>query len=256
MYVFRFSDQFAGDVGERRRLLGGKGAGLVEMTGDLGLPVPPGFVISTAAHAEYKARCSLDFLRDELVAAVCRLESTVGRGLGDPVNPLVVSVRSGAAVSMPGMMDTILNLGLTEATTMGLAASTNPAFANGCKRRFDQMFTDIVLAEVEPGSRSVPDQAWDQLGLAIEAVFRSWDSPRAVAYRGAEAIPDHLGTAVTVQAMVFGNAGEDSGTGVVFSRDPSTGENVLFGDYLPNAQGEDVVAGTHDTMPLSAMGTV
>jgi pyruvate,orthophosphate dikinase len=257
MLIHTFSDPITVEAPERRMLLGGKGAGLATMTAELGLAVPPGFVITTDAFHAFHREGSLDFLVDELRVAVDRLEVAVGRELGDGDQPLVVSVRSGAPVSMPGMMDTILNLGLTDETTRGLAALTNAPFANECRERFDKMFSEIVLAAHDDGtSPGVPADAWTQLLLAIEAVFRSWDSSRAIEYRRVEAIPDDLGTAVTVQAMVFGNSGPDSGTGVVFTRDPSTGEHVLFGDYLSDAQGEDVVAGTHQTVPLTQMETV
>jgi pyruvate,orthophosphate dikinase len=256
VFIHPFTAPSTGDAHERRMLLGGKGAGLAEMTVELGLAVPPGFVITTEAYHAFVGEQSLDFLAEELRAAVDGLETAVGRGLGDGQSPLVVSVRSGAPVSMPGMMDTILNLGLNDQTTRGLAALTNETFAGQCRRRFDKMFSEIVLPADDMAAAEVPSDAWTQLLLAIEAVFRSWSSPRAVAYRRVEGIRDDLGTAVTVQAMVFGNAGPDSGTGVVFTRNPSTGENALFGDYLPNAQGEDVVAGTHQTLRLADMGAV
>ncbi len=179
---------------------------------------------------------------------MAEVEATTRRRFGDPADPLLVSVRSGAPVSMPGMMDTILNLGLTPATTDGLAAVTgDPAFAAACRDRLATMFAAIV--GVEP----VPDDPWVQLRLAIESVFRSWNSDRAVAYRTREGIPDDLGTAVTVQAMVFGNRGADSATGVAFTRNPATGEPVLYGDVLFDAQGEDVVAGTHRTEPIAVL---
>ncbi len=176
------------------------------------------------------------------------VEGAVGRRFGDPATRLLVSVRSGAPVSMPGMMDTILDLGLNDATTGGLAAvSGDDAFAEACRGRFVESFRSIV------GVEDVPDDPWQQLRLAIEAVFRSWQSDRAQAYRAKEGIPDDLGTAVTVQAMVFGNRGTDSGTGVVFTRNPATGERQLFGDILFDAQGEDVVAGTHRTEPIAVL---
>ncbi len=233
---------------EVKRLLGGKAANLAVMAGDLGLPVPPAFTITTAACIEYLAHGWPDGLEDELRTHMARIEALVGQHFGDPSDPLLVSVRSGAPVSMPGMMDTILNLGLNEATTAGLAArSDSPAFAANCRRRFETMFRDIV------GSEDVPDDPWAQLRAAIEAVFRSWNSDRARTYREREGIPDDLGTAVTVQAMVFGNRSVDSGTGVLFTRNPATGEPVLYGDVMFNAQGEDVVAGTHHTEPISVL---
>ena len=178
---------------------------------------------------------------------MAEVEAATGRRFGDPSDPLLVSVRSGAPVSMPGMMDTILNLGLTPATTEGLARVTgDPAFAAACRDRLSTMFASIV-------GEPVPDDPWRQLRLATEAVFRSWNSDRAKAYRRREAIPDDLGTAVTVQAMVFGNRGADSATGVAFTRNPATGEPVLYGDVLFDAQGEDVVAGTHRTEPIAVL---
>jgi pyruvate,orthophosphate dikinase len=178
------------------------------------------------------------------------VEAKVGRRFGDPADPLLVSVRSGAPVSMPGMMDTILDLGLNEETTHGLGEVARDAeFAAECRRRFVESFRSIV------GVDDVPDDPWAQLRLAVEAVFRSWDSPRARTYRQKEGIPDDLGTAVTVQAMVFGNRGPDSGTGVLFTRNPATGEPTLYGDVLFDAQGEDVVAGTHQTEPIAVLDT-
>ena len=171
-----------------------------------------------------------------------------GRRFGDPSDPLLVSVRSGAPVSMPGMMDTILDLGLNDATERGLAAATgSEAFARSCRERFETSFRSIV------GVADVPDDPWLQLRLAIEAVFRSWNSDRARAYRRVEGIADDLGTAVTVQAMVFGNRGADSATGVLFTRNPATGEPTLYGDVMFDAQGEDVVAGTHATEPIAVL---
>jgi pyruvate,orthophosphate dikinase len=176
------------------------------------------------------------------------LEDVAGRRFGDPSQPLLVSVRSGAPVSMPGMMDTLLNLGLNDATEQGLARATgNEAFAGSCRERFEASFRSIV------GVAEVPDDPWLQLRHAIEAVFRSWNSDRARAYRRVEGIADDLGTAVTVQAMVFGNRGADSATGVLFTRNPSTGEPTLYGDVMFDAQGEDVVAGTHATQPIAVL---
>jgi pyruvate,orthophosphate dikinase len=234
--------------GELKALLGGKAANLSVMAGDLGLPVPPAFTISTAACNAYLADGWPAGLDDEIRDHLATLERRVGRRFGDPADPLLVSVRSGAPVSMPGMMDTILDLGLTEATTRGLAAVTrDPAFATDCRTRFETMFRETVGVDV------VPDDPWAQLRAAIEAVFRSWNGDRAQAYRRREGIPDDLGTAVTVQAMVFGNRSADSGSGVLFTRNPATGEAAPYGDVMFEAQGEDVVAGTHRTESLDEL---
>jgi pyruvate,orthophosphate dikinase len=233
---------------ELNRLLGGKGANLVVMAGQLGLPVPPGFTITTRACREFLAGSWPEGLDDELREQMERLGSRVGRRFAVAADPLLVSVRSGAPVSMPGMMDTILNLGLNDATSAGLARVTRDAdFAADCLRRFREGYRDVI------GSEAVPDDPWVQLRAAIAAVFRSWNSERAVAYRQRENLPDDLGTAVTVQAMVFGNRGPDSATGVLFTRNPATGERTLYGDVMFNAQGEDVVAGGHEPQPLSAL---
>ncbi|MGZ6951861.1 MAG: pyruvate, phosphate dikinase [Acidimicrobiia bacterium] len=291
-YVYAFREGSK----EQKYLLGGKGANLAEMT-NLGLPVPPGFTISTDACKAYMAGGDTipDGLMDEVARAREALEADMGKKLGDGTDPLLVSVRSGAPFSMPGMMDTVLNLGLNDASVQGLAAQTgNERFAYDSYRRFVQMFGKIVLDV--PGEdfeeelqdlmedRGVgvdtalsaddlkglvttfkgivakvagvefPDDPLDQLRYAIEAVFKSWNGRRARDYRRLERIPDDLGTAVNVQTMVFGNKGEDSGTGVAFTRNPSTGENLPYGDFLTNAQGEDVVAGIRITEPLDAMG--
>jgi pyruvate,orthophosphate dikinase len=281
---------------EQKYLLGGKGANLAEMT-KLGLPVPPGFTITTEACNAYMTtgHALPNGLMDEVAAALEALEAKMGKRLGDEGDPLLVSVRSGAPFSMPGMMDTVLNLGLNDASVNGLAKQTsNERFALDSYRRFVQMFGKIVLdvpgeafeealtalraeqgVETDPeldadalrglvetfkgivraeAGIEFPQKPHEQLGHAIEAVFRSWDGERARIYRRMEKIPDDLGTAVNVQAMVFGNKGEDSGTGVAFTRDPATGENVPYGDFLTNAQGEDVVAGIRVTEPLDAMG--
>jgi len=231
-------------------LIGGKAASLAVMAGDLGLPVPPGFAITTEACREFLTGGWPAGLDDELRPAMERLGHAAGRRFGDGQNPLLVSVRSGAPVSMPGMMDTILDLGLNDATTRGLAKiSGDAAFAADCRRRFVEMFTRIT------GAASVPDDPWLQLKAAIEAVFRSWNSDRARAYRSREGIADDLGTAVPVQAMVFGNLGADSATGVLFTRNPATGEPGLYGDVMFAAQGEDVVAGAHRTEALDALET-
>jgi pyruvate,orthophosphate dikinase len=215
-------------------LVGGKAANLGVMIRELGLPVPPGFAISTEACRAHLAGGWPDGLDDEILGAVAALESAVGRRFGDRADPLLVSVRSGAPMSMPGMMDTILNLGLPPGTT------------GSNRERLESMFRDTVGADV-------PDDPWAQLRQAIEAVFGSWNGDRARAYRSKENIPDDLGTGVVVQSMVFGNRGPTSGTGVLFTRNPATGEKAMYGDVLFDAQGEDVVAGTHATEPISAL---
>ena len=233
---------------EIKRLVGGKAANLAVMAVDLGLPVPPAFTITTATCNEYLASGWPEGLDDELREHMARIEGLVGRRFGGPGDPLLVSVRSGAPVSMPGMMDTILNLGLTTETTASLAAASgSEAFAANCRARFVAMFRGIVGTDV------VPEDPWAQLRAAIEAVFRSWNSDRARTYRAREGIADDLGTAVTIQAMVFGNRSVDSGTGVLFTRNPANGEPVVYGDVMFNAQGEDVVAGTHRTEPIAVL---
>ncbi len=230
--------------------IGGKAANIATMATELGMPVPPAFTISTEACNTYLAGGWPDGLTDEIRAHMARMETIVGRRFGDPSDPLLVSVRSGAARSMPGMMDTILNLGLNEATEAGLeAVSGDPAFAADCHARFRTIYRSVV------GTDEVPDDPWTQLRGAVEAVFRSWNSDRARSYRAHEGIGDAGGTGVTVQAMVFGNRGSDSGTGVLFTRNPATGEHALYGDVMFNAQGEDVVAGTHATEPVSCLET-
>jgi pyruvate, orthophosphate dikinase len=232
-----------------KNLVGGKAANLNVMATQLSLPVPPGFVVTTATCNAYLAGGWPAGLDQELRDHIARTEAVVGRRFGDDQDPLLVSVRSGAPVSMPGMMDTILNLGLNEATAAGLgAAAVDPGFAADCHRRFRKMYKEIVGTEA-------PEDPWLQLRGAVEAVFRSWIGDRARTYRAHEHISDDLGTAVTVQTMVFGNRGSDSGTGVLFTRNPSTGENALYGDFMFNAQGEDVVAGTHKTEPVSILDT-
>jgi pyruvate, orthophosphate dikinase len=269
-------------------LLGGKGANLAAMTA-MGLPVPAGFTITTDAWRALADTGSLPTgLSDEIDRYLSRLAGVMGRSLGDPKDPLLVSVRSGSPRSMPGMMDTVLNVGLTDATVNGLVAQTGDhAFAWDCYRRLIEMFSETVkdiprctlegvvgvpgqrgqmgrsearraarrLQEVfaEATGETFPQDPGEQLRLAIGAVFRSWNSERARHYRRMNAIPDDLGTAVTVQAMVFGNSGQGSGTGVVFTRNPLTGARSPFGDFLPDAQGEDVVAGIRDPLSLAEM---
>ncbi|GAA1775889.1 pyruvate, phosphate dikinase [Luedemannella helvata] len=278
-----FVYDFAAGGKDQSLLLGGKGANLAEMT-NLGLPVPPGFTITTEACRAYLATGDLPSgLAEELDAHLAALESTMERRLGDPADPLLVSVRSGAPFSMPGMMETVLNVGLTDASVEGLAASAGGdegayRFAWDSYRRLIQMFGRTVCdvpaeAFAEPGAdldadglralvasykksfeqhtgTAFPQDPREQLDLAIRAVFRSWNADRAVLYRRQERIPDDIGTAVNIVAMVFGNLGENSGTGVAFTRDPATGQRGAYGDYLPDAQGEDVVAGIRNTLTL------
>jgi pyruvate,orthophosphate dikinase len=293
-WVYDFSE---GDASQKY-LLGGKGANLAEMT-NLGLPVPPGFTITCEACNAYReaGRRFPDGLLDEVFDHLKGLEETMGRQLGDARDPLLVSVRSGAPFSMPGMMDTVLNVGLNDDSVEGLAHQTgNERFAWDSYRRLIQMFGKTVMgvdgdlferaleqakeakgvsSDVELDTkdlkklvktfkrivkketgRDFPQAPREQLELAIEAVFGSWDNKRAQDYRRRNRIDDSLGTAVNVQTMVFGNFGDDSGTGVAFTRDPATGDKVPYGDYLPNAQGEDVVAGIRNTMPLSEMAQI
>lgn len=297
--VFFFGEGRAEGTAKMRDLLGGKGANLAEMT-NLGIPVPPGFTISTEVCRHYY-RSGGEYppgLEEEVEKALKRVEEVMGARFGDPSNPLLFSVRSGAPISMPGMMDTILNLGLNDQTVEGLAQKTgDERFAYDCYRRFVAMYGDVVfglkpqekderdpfevILEEEKEERGVrydhelsaedlkdlvrlykeeikrrlgvdfPDDPREQLWGAIGAVFRSWNNPRAIAYRQLNDIPDDLGTAVNVQSMVFGNMGPDSGTGVVFTRNPATGENCLYGEYLMNAQGEDVVAGIRTPQPIN-----
>src|SRR5215831_13394160 len=253
-----------------RDQLGGKGIGLAEMT-QLGIPVPAGFTITTDASRAFMAGGGeVDGLDEQVEEHIRRLEEHAGKRFGDTDDPLLVSVRSGAAISMPGMMDTILNVGLNDEAVVGLARSTgNEEFARDCYRRLIQMFGETVdgiphesfgvddtverareVYERETG-HGFPQDAREQLRLAITAVFDSWNSPRAQVYRHTYEIPDDLGTAVNVVQMVFGNKGDDSATGVCFSRDPSTGEQGVYGEYLINAQGEDVVAGIRTPQPLA-----
>jgi pyruvate,orthophosphate dikinase len=267
-YVYDFDEPSEGG----RDLLGGKGIGLAEMT-QLGIPVPAGFTITTDACRAFMASGGeVEGLDEEVAEHITRLEERTGKRFGDPEDPLLVSVRSGAAISMPGMMDTILNVGLNDESVAGLARSTgNEEFARDCYRRLIQMFGETVddiphesfsvddsaarareVYERETG-HGFPQNAREQLQRAITAVFDSWNSARAKVYRNMYGIPDDLGTAVNVVQMVFGNKGEDSATGVCFTRDPSTGEQGVYGEYLVNAQGEDVVAGVRTPQPLAEL---
>jgi pyruvate,orthophosphate dikinase len=291
-FVYFFGEGRADGSGSMRDLLGGKGAGLAEMT-NAGVPVPPGFTISTEVCRWYYAhdrQLPPGFIQQQQ-DALGRLERIMGRRLGDPEDPLLVSVRSGAKFSMPGMMDTVLNLGLNHRSVEGLARRTsNPRFAWDCYRRFIQMFCSVAMGLDKPefeeriqalkkkrrakldteltaqdlqalvrdfetlvrrrAGREFPQDPLEQLSLARDAVFRSWMNDRAVYYRRQNHIPDDLGTAVSVQAMVFGNLGETSATGVGFTRNPATGENQFYGEFLTNAQGEDVVAGVRTPHPI------
>jgi pyruvate,orthophosphate dikinase len=298
-WVYLFGKGITEGSAKMRDLLGGKGANLAEMT-LLGVPVPPGFTISTEA-CRYYYQTGGQYppeLKEQVEEGIRKIEELTGKKFGDPSNPLLFSVRSGAPISMPGMMDTVLNLGLNDETVEGLASQTNdPRFAYDCYRRFIAMYGDVVLGlkphekeerdpfevileqlkeekkvrydselDVEALKELValykkeinrrlgiefPQDPYEQLWGAIAAVFRSWDNPRAIAYRRLNNIPDDLGTAVNVQSMVFGNMGWDSGTGVVFTRNPATGENYIYGEYLLNAQGEDVVAGIRTPQPIN-----
>jgi pyruvate,orthophosphate dikinase len=246
-YVYDSNHPHDRSPSEVTALIGGKAANLGVMARDLGLPVPPAFTVTTEACRHFLAHGWPAELDAELRSHMAWMEAQVGRRFGDPSAPLLVSVRSGAPVSMPGMMDTILNLGLNDSTTAGLAAASgSPAFAENCRSRFGSMYRDVV-------GEAPPDDPWAQLRGAIEAVFRSWNSDRARTFRRREAIPDGLGTGVTVQVMVYGNRSRDSGTGVLFTRDPATGAHDLYGDFLFNAQGEDVVAGTHATEQIAVL---
>jgi len=290
-YVYLFSEGNA----KMRELLGGKGANLAEMT-NIGLPVPQGFTITTEACTKYyeDGRKINDEIKAQIMEYIAKMEEITGKKFGDMENPLLVSVRSGARASMPGMMDTILNLGLNEQVVHVIAEkSNNPRWAWDCYRRFIQMFSDVVMevgkkyfeklidamkekkgvtfdteltaedlhelanqfkAEYKNQlGKDFPDDPKEQLFAAIEAVFRSWDNPRANIYRMDHDIPYSWGTAVNVQMMAFGNMGDDCGTGVAFTRSPATGSKGLFGEFLTNAQGEDVVAGVRTPMPITEM---
>jgi pyruvate,orthophosphate dikinase len=298
-YVYFFGEGKADGNAQMKVLLGGKGANLAEMT-NLGIPVPSGFTISTEICGYYAAHDGSypSVLKKEVETALAKMEKVMGSVFGGTDNPLLLSVRSGAAFSMPGMMDTILNLGLNDETVQGLVRQTgDERFAYDCYRRFVAMYGDVVLGlkpqekdeqdpfelilEAKKEARGIhydhelsaqdltelvqeykaeikkkvgvdfPEDPHEQLWGAIGAVFRSWNNPRAIAYRELNAIPDDLGTAVNVQSMVFGNMGKTSGTGVAFTRDPATGEDVFYGEYLMNAQGEDVVAGIRTPQPIN-----
>lgn len=247
-YVYAYDHRHDLPFDELKLRLGGKAAGINAMAVGLGLPVPPAFVLTTRACNEFLAGGWPDGLDAELREHMARLEAIVGRRFGDAADPLLISVRSGAPVSMPGMMETILNLGLNAETERGLAASSgDAAFARNCHDRFLALYRDVV------GVPDVPADPWLQLRRAIEAVFRSWNGEKARTYRAHEGISEALGTGVVVQAMVFGNLGDESGTGVLFTRNPATGEHELYGDIVFRGQGEDVVAGTHDTLPVSCL---
>lgn len=290
-YVYLFSEGNA----SMRNLLGGKGANLAEMTG-LGLPVPRGFTITTEACTRYynDGKVIAEDIEKQIFEALDKTEKIVGKKFGDPSNPFLVSVRSGARASMPGMMDTILNLGLNDEVVVGLAKLTsNERFAYDSYRRFIQMFSDVVMGVEKPKFEKIleevkehkgvvndteltaedlkevvrrykelfkkekgfdfPQDPREQLMEAVKAVFRSWDNPRAIVYRRLNDIPSDWGTAVNVQEMVYGNMGNDSGTGVAFTRNPSTGEKKLYGEFLMNAQGEDVVAGIRTPEPIERL---
>ncbi|MEA2336028.1 MAG: pyruvate, orthophosphate dikinase, partial [Thermoanaerobaculia bacterium] len=292
-YVYYFGDGHAEGSAKMKDVLGGKGAGLAEMT-NIGVPVPPGFTISTAVCTYFydHDKTYPPELKDAVNENLGRVEKSVGRKFGDRDQPLLVSVRSGARASMPGMMDTILNLGLNDETAQGLAKSSkDERFALDSYRRFIQMYSGVVLeldkdlfehklfalrdksgvktdAEIpaeglrglvetykgivrEKTGNDFPQDVQQQLWGAIGAVFNSWNNQRAITYRKLNQIPDDWGTAVNVQSMVFGNMGDDCATGVAFTRNPATGEHRFFGEYLPNAQGEDVVAGIRTPLPIS-----
>ncbi|MDR1026803.1 MAG: pyruvate, phosphate dikinase [Rickettsiales bacterium] len=295
-WVYKFGNGNAEGGAEEKNLFGGKGANLMEMN-KIGLPVPAGFTVTTEVctyYYDHKNEYPTD-LMDQVKDGVAHIESIMGKKFADATNPLLVSVRSGARVSMPGMMDTVLNLGLNDETVLGLAKiANNERFAYDSYRRFLMMFSDVVLgADIdlfehtlekmkedkgvkndtdltaedlkdlvkkfreigEKIGKVVPQDPWQQLQLGIGAVFGSWMSKKAITYRKLNNIPGDWGTAVNVQAMVFGNSGDDSGTGVCFSRDPATGENKYYGEYLLNAQGEDVVAGIRTPQPMSNDGS-
>ena len=291
-WVYKFKEGNA----EMRNLLGGKGANLAEMT-NLDLPIPQGFTVTTEACTDYyeSGKVITDEIKDQIFEAMAWLEELNGKKFGDMERPLLVSVRSGARASMPGMMDTILNLGLNDVSVEGFAKNTgNPRFAYDSYRRFIQMFSDVVMEVPKSHFERIIDEMKEAKGVkfdteltaddlkeliakfkavykeamngeefpqepkvqlmeAIKAVFRSWDNPRAIVYRRLNDIPGDWGTAVNVQTMVFGNMGDTSGTGVAFTRNPSTGAKGIFGEYLINAQGEDVVAGVRTPQPITQL---
>ncbi|MBT8271259.1 MAG: pyruvate, phosphate dikinase, partial [Bacteroidia bacterium] len=302
--VYKFGNKAADGNRTMKNLLGGKGANLAEMS-SIGIPVPPGFTITTEVCTEYNEfgrEFVIEKIKDEVEEAVGMIEETMGAKFGDIDNPLLLSVRSGARVSMPGMMDTVLNLGLNDSVVEGLAKKTeNDRFAWDSYRRFIQMYGGVVLGvkpeskeDVDPFEEIIdhlkekrhieldtdfsiqdlqdlvydfkeiihkrtgidfPTDPWEQLWLAIEAVFNSWNGARAIYYRKINGYPDDWGTAVNVQSMVFGNMGENSATGVCFTRDAGTGEDVFNGEYLVNAQGEDVVAGVRTPQQITKLGS-
>ena len=298
-WVYLFSEGNA----NMRELLGGKGANLAEMT-NLGMPIPQGFTVTTEACTDYynNGKKISEEIQGQIFDALAQLEEIQGKKFGDTEDPLLVSVRSGARASMPGMMDTILNLGLNDVAVEGFAKKTgNPRFAYDSYRRFIQMYSDVVMEVPKSFFEKIIDEVKEAKGVhydteltvddlkelvkrfkavyseemngeefpqdpkeqlmgavkalmgAVKAVFRSWDNPRAIVYRRMNDIPGDWGTAVNVQAMVFGNMGETSGTGVAFTRNPSTGEKGIYGEYLINAQGEDVVAGVRTPQPISKL---
>ncbi|MBI5641376.1 MAG: pyruvate, phosphate dikinase, partial [Nitrospirae bacterium] len=306
-YVYFFGSGKADGKAEMKNLLGGKGANLAEMV-NLGIPVPPGFTITTEVCTLYykNNRKYPPELKTQVNTALLKVEKIMGKKFGDPINPLLVSVRSGARSSMPGMMETVLNVGLTTKTIPGLIKKTNnERFVYDAYRRLMMMYSDVVMEKavgIEPEdghgirhkleqalervkkdkgyandtdltvedlkilcdefkvvikhtlNKDFPDDPHEQLWGGIGAVFQSWMGKRAVSYRRIEKIPEEWGTAVNVQSMVFGNTGEKSATGVAFTRNPATGENMFFGEWLPNAQGEDVVAGIRTPNPVNKAG--
>ncbi len=302
--IYTFGNGQAEGRSDMKNLLGGKGANLAEMN-LIGVPVPPGFTITTEVCTEYNQKgkeAVVELINEDVKKAVAHIESIMGTKFGDPENPLLVSVRSGARVSMPGMMDTVLNLGLTDKAVEGIAQkSGNPRFAWDSYRRFVQMYGDVVLGmkpkskdDIDPfeeimdevkeqkgivndtelsvedlkllvkrfkaaikerTGNDFPDCPWEQLWGAICAVFDSWMNERAIYYRRMNQIPEEWGTAVNVQAMVFGNMGNTSATGVAFTRDAATGEDIFNGEYLINAQGEDVVAGIRTPQQITTEGS-
>ena len=303
--VFKFGDKIADGNSTMKNLLGGKGANLAEMSA-IGIPVPPGFTITTEVCTEYNLlgqEAVVGMIKEEVEASIAKIESQMGTAFGDKDNPLLVSVRSGARVSMPGMMDTVLNLGMNDEVVLGLAKKTNnEIFAWDSYRRFIQMYGDVVLGmkpeskeDIDPfeeimealkhkrdieldteftvqdlkdlvydfkeavkkrTGHDFPTNPWEQLWGAVVAVFNSWNGDRAVYYRNMNGYPADWGTAVNVQAMVYGNMGDNSGTGVCFTRDAGTGENLFNGEYLINAQGEDVVAGTRTPQQITKVGSL